>query len=59
MTLIKIRKKVSKSSVNYRKASGTKECGNCDMYHPRHTECDLVAGVINSYMVCDRWVKAK
>lgn len=53
----KVRKKVSKTSVNYRKATGKRSCGDCAMYHKVGHYCDLVAGVINDYMLCDKWVK--
>ncbi len=50
-------KKVTKSSVDYRTATGSRHCGSCAMFHPRSSECDLVRGVIRPEMVCDKWVK--
>ena len=57
---------VSKEAVNYRKATGKHNCGNCVMFHrdsaPSHTDihlysgkCDLVIGSINAEDTCDRW----
>lgn len=45
--------KVSKESVDYRKATSTHKCGNCDMYSDHN--CTLVAGHIEPDDVCDRW----
>lgn len=50
-----VKKKVSKQSVNYRKATGTRHCGSCAMFH--NGTCDLVMGKIERQYVCDRWVK--
>lgn len=55
MTLV--RKKIAKTSVNYRAGTQTKHCSNCAMYH--NGECDLVRGIIRPEMVCDKWVKKK
>ena len=52
--------KVSKASVNYREATGTRRCDNCGMYHKvsaRVGSCDLVRGVIEAADTCDKWVK--
>lgn len=57
---------VSKEAVNYRKATGKQNCGNCVMFHrdqaPAHADiylysgkCDLVIGNINAKDTCDRW----
>lgn len=48
-------KKVPKSSVHYRRATGSRRCGNCAMLHG-HT-CDLVIGLIERNYLCDKWVK--
>lgn len=50
--------KVTKDSVNYRPAAGGKFCGNCDMYHTDFLagKCDLVKGMIQPWMLCDKWV---
>lgn len=50
-------KKVTKSSVNYRRGTTTKRCGTCAMFHARTNSCDLVAGVITSPSLCDKWIK--
>lgn len=52
MTLV--RQKVAKGSVDYRRATGTRHCGNCAMYH--RGECDLVRGIIRPEMTCVKWV---
>jgi hypothetical protein len=60
--------KVSKRSVNYRKADGhsrtaegvMKRCGNCCMYHPKQVpmnRCDEVIGPIYPEDVCNDWCK--
>ena len=53
--------KVSKASVEYRPATGKKECGNCAMFHPSEHDqtgtCDLVGGLIYEDDVCDKWVR--
>ena len=46
--------KVSKASVNYRKATGSRHCGNCAMFHSG--SCDLVEGVIDADDVCKKWI---
>lgn len=47
---------LSKSQVNYRKASrGKKRCGTCDMFRAP-SGCTLVKGIIRPASVCDRWV---
>ena len=56
---VNAKKKVAKSSVNYRVSAGHRRCGNCVMFHPRTHECDLVAGVINPANVCNRWEAKK
>jgi hypothetical protein len=47
--------KVSKSSVNYRPATGAERCGNCSMF--RDGSCTLVEGEIRPSDYCDRWEK--
>lgn len=49
--------KVSKTSVNYREAAGSKRCGNCGMFHAKENRCDLVLGSIHKDDTCDEWVK--
>ena len=44
---------LSKDSVNYRPATGSRHCGNCVMFHDG--SCDLVGGEIQADDVCDRW----
>ena len=54
------REKVSKTSVNYRRADGRRRCGNCDMFKPSSPfigDCDLVRGVIDTQDVCSEWVQ--
>jgi len=54
------KEKVSKASVNYRRADGPRRCGNCDMFHcvsPYVGSCDLVRGVIETADVCREWVQ--
>ena len=48
--------KLTKASVNYRKATGgaPRRCGNCSMFRAP-AGCTLVAGVIKRGDVCDRW----
>jgi broad specificity phosphatase PhoE len=48
--------KVSKPSVNYRKATGPKKCGACDMFEAPD-DCSLVKGEIDPRDTCDEWVK--
>lgn len=51
--------KVSKPSVNYRPSTGTRRCGNCDMYSAvlgtGQGSCTLVVGSIDPEDVCDKW----
>lgn len=55
------KKKLSKRSVHYRKATGRQNCGNCkhDLYQKgdKVAHCAIVAGIITSEDVCDRWTK--
>ena len=51
--------KVPKESVNYRHSQ---KCGNCSMFRSKNEygegdsgTCDLVAGPIDRYDVCDKW----
>lgn len=44
---------VSKETVNYRAATGSRSCGNCIMFHSGM--CDLVKGKISPEDTCDRW----
>lgn len=50
--------KLSKRSVNYRKATGRDNCGNCihDLYKEgdKVAHCAIVAGIITSKDTCDR-----
>lgn len=53
-----LRRKLNKTTVNYREATGKQQCWNCAMFHkgkPTGT-CDLVRGVIRPADTCDRWV---
>jgi len=55
------KEKVSKASVNYRRADYRHRCGNCDMFYPASPligSCDLVRGVIDTQDVCSEWVRA-
>lgn len=47
--------KVSKSFVNYRRGRAQESCGNCSMFLRSSHGCTLVAGVIVSSDVCDKW----
>lgn len=51
--------KVSKQSVRYRPGRrDSRHCGNCVMFHGAGIgTCELVRGLIQSGMVCNRWVK--
>jgi len=54
------KEKVSKASVNYRRADYKRRCGNCDMFYPASPligSCDLVRGVIDTQDVCSEWVQ--
>ena len=56
-------RKLPKSEVNYRPATGRDRCGNCSMYRPRlhrdgkPSSCTLVSGEINPNDTCDRYEK--
>ena len=52
--------KVSKKSVNYRKATSRtgRRCGTCSMFR-KPAGCTLVAGLIYRGDVCDRWEAKK
>ena len=45
--------KASKKKVNYRKARGERNCGNCWMFQPKNYACMVVAGIIDRADVCD------
>lgn len=53
--------KLTKKSVHYRKATGRNNCGNCihDLYKEgdKVAHCAIVAGIITSKDVCDRYKK--
>lgn len=52
-------RKVSKASVNYRKALyGLRRCGTCSMFRAPGS-CTLVEGRIRRQDVCDKWEAKK
>jgi hypothetical protein len=57
--------KVSKESVDYRKATSSKRCGTCSMYidnkHKQNDSgrCTLVEGLIRLGDTCNRWQAEK
>ena len=46
--------KRDKASVNYRKATGTSNCGNC-RYMLADGRCKRVKGMVDPKDVCDVW----
>ena len=54
------KEKVSKASVNYRRADGPRRCGNCNMFYPVSPligSCELVRGVIDVQDRCGEWAR--
>lgn len=50
--------KLSKPSVNYRPAQGTRRCATCSMFRKGNGEkgtCTLVRGAIDPHDVCNEW----
>lgn len=53
---------VSKSMVNYRRATDHRRCGTCSMYSVVSSgvgECTLVTGAIDSFATCNEWDPAR
>lgn len=46
---------LTQQEANYRPATGTRQCGNCSMFHNFSLRCDLVQGKIRSDYTCDHW----
>ena len=53
---------LAKAQVDYRHGTFERHCGNCVMFtleSGTRGRCDLVTGVIEAYMICNRWEARK